>query len=138
MKVIVLACSFLLALALSSFAGTFSVTVTVAFKGAEEETYALKEIKSTEVLLPVALADLNQYILRADWSGSDNNGAREIYVSLQNTAIIVPGVAGPASTIPSGPLTTFAATLPLNLGKRQLVYVSPRYSVSIEVVEDKK
>lgn len=140
MKALVFTFVLFLALALPSRAGTCSVTVSVMRKYADgqggEQTYSLKDIKGSEALLPIELQAPR--LLSAGWSGVDEKGVRELYVSLQDPSIIVPGTVTPTTTVLPAPLETFRVTLSFTPGQKQLLYTSPTESLSIQIDEDKK
>jgi len=114
------------------FLNAESVIVTVVYKGSEEQAYSVQGIKGTDVLLPIITN--KSILLKADWSGSD----KELYLNLQDPAIILPGQASATSTTFPGPLTVFSTRFPYAVGKKQLVYKAPDYSVWIQIDQDKE
>lgn len=113
-----------------------SVTVTVIYKDAEEQQYSVQNIKDTEVLLPIFTTQ--SLLLRASWTQADEQKNKELYVSLQDPAITLPGIVTPNSSINPGPLTVFSTRLPFLLGEKQLVFKTPTFSLWLQVDEDEK
>lgn len=112
-----------------------TITVTVAYKD-EEQQYSVPEFLGHAVWFPIQPAS-TRLIFRADWGGSED-GVKTLLVSLQDPAVLLPGLASESYSTPPVPLTVFSASYPFVTGKRILVYKEPIYSLWLQFDEDKK
>jgi len=112
-----------------------TVTVTVVYKS-EERQYSVPGILGHSVWFPIQPAN-QPLIFRADWGGSED-GVKTLLVSLQDPAVMLPGLASENYSTTPGPLTVFSASFPFVSGKRFLVYKEPIYSLWLQFDEDKK